>query len=116
VWSVGPLRQDWLVLMPRNNRPKRSERAKRQAEPEEIDFSALRMGIRREETRRGVSYTTQTSIGANADDDKAWVCPHCHLQITKGISHIVAWDTVRGVETRRHFHSACWKSFQGPLL
>jgi hypothetical protein len=38
------------------------------------------------------------------------------LQITKGISHIVAWDSVRGVETRRHFHNACWKSFQGQLL
>jgi hypothetical protein len=38
------------------------------------------------------------------------------MQITKGISHIVAWDSVRGVETRRHFHNACWKSFQGPLL
>jgi hypothetical protein len=38
------------------------------------------------------------------------------LQISKGLSHIVAWDELRGVETRRHFHNACWKSFQGPLL
>ena len=99
--------------MPRNNRPKRG---KRSAEPKELDLSAVRMGIRREEIKRGVAYTTQTSIGANADEDKAWVCPYCHLQITKGVSHIVAWDSVRGVETRRHFHNACWKSFQGPLL
>ena len=99
--------------MPRTNRP---SRGRRKPEPEALDLSAVRMGIRREEIKRGVSYTTQTSIGANADDDKAWVCPHCNMQITKGISHIVAWDSVRGVETRRHFHNSCWKSFQGPLL
>lgn len=99
--------------MPRNNRPKRGQRV---AEHVELDLSAVRMGIRREEIKRGVSYTTQTSIGANAEDDKAWVCPHCRLQITKGVNHIVAWDAVRGVETRRHFHNSCWKSFQGPLL
>ena len=99
--------------MPRNNRPKRG---KRQVESQDLDLSAVRFGIRREELKRGVAYATQTSIGANADDDKAWVCPHCNMQITKGISHIVAWDSIRGVETRRHFHNACWKSFQGPLL
>lgn len=99
--------------MPRNNRAKRS---KRQGEYQELDLTSVRMGIRREEIKRGVAYTTQTSVGANADDDKAWVCPYCNLQITKGVSHIVAWDSVRGVETRRHFHNACWKSFQGPLL
>jgi hypothetical protein len=29
---------------------------------------------------------------------------------------VVAWDAVRGVDTRRHFHTACFNSFQGPLL
>ena len=99
--------------MPRHNRPRGS---KRNHEPEELNLSAARLGIRRTEVKRGVEYTTQTSVGANADDAKTWVCPHCHLQIAKGVSHIVAWDSVRGVETRRHFHNACWKSFQGPLL
>lgn len=100
--------------MPRSNRPKRSKT--RNVEPESIDLTTVRLGLRRTEIKRGVEYTTQTSIGANADDGKTWVCPHCHLQISKGISHMVAWDEIRGVETRRHFHNACWKSFQGPLL
>jgi hypothetical protein len=100
--------------MPRSNRPKRGNP---KAEPaDELEFSAVRLGLRRSELKRGVEYTTQTSVGANADDGKTWVCPHCHLQIAKGLSHLVAWDEVRGVETRRHFHTACWKSFQGPLL
>lgn len=100
--------------MGRSNRPKNSKR--RAEEPEELDLAGVRMGIRRNEIRRGVSYVTQTSVGANAEDEKTWVCPHCHLQISKGISHIVAWDEVRGVGTRRHFHNACWKAFQGQLL
>ena len=100
--------------MPRSNRPKRSK--PRIDEVADLDLNTVRLGLRRSEIKRGFEYTTQTSIGANADDGKTWVCPHCHLQITKGISHIVAWDEIRGVDTRRHFHTACWKSFQGPLL
>ena len=100
--------------MPRSNRPKRGK-AKVES-VEELDLNTVRLGLRRSEIKRDVDYITQTSIGANADDGKTWVCPHCHLQISKGLSHIVAWDELRGVETRRHFHNACWKSFQGPLL
>lgn len=100
--------------MPRSNRPKRGRQ--KQESGEELDLSTVRLGLRRSEIKRGVEYTTQTSIGANADDGKTWICPHCNLQIGKGLSHIVAWDAIRGVETRRHFHTACWKSFQGPLL
>ncbi len=100
--------------MGRSNRPRRSK--PREVEAEDLNLAVVRMGIRRSEIKRDIDYTTQTSIGANAENGKTWVCPHCHLEIAKGLSHIVAWDTVRGVETRRHFHSACWKSFQGPLL
>lgn len=100
--------------MGRSNRPRRSK--PREVEVEDLNLAAVRMGIRRSEIKRDIEYTTQTSIGANAENGKTWVCPHCHLEISKGLSHIVAWDTVRGVETRRHFHTACWKSFQGPLL
>jgi len=100
--------------VPRSNRPKRSKA--REDVTEELDFNAVRFGIRQTTIKRGVEYTTQTSVGANADETKTWVCPHCNLQIVKGVSHIVAWDEIRGPETRRHFHNACWKSFQGPLL
>jgi hypothetical protein len=61
-------------------------------------------------------YPSQTTSGQNAEEDKSWVCPHCNLAISKGQNHTVAWDSVRGVETRRHFHNSCWKAFQGPLL
>ena len=114
MWCSSALRQAGMVLVPRSNRP---SRGKAKPEPiEDLDFSTVRLGLRRSETKRGVDYITQTSIGANADDGKTWVCPHCNLQISKGLSHIVAWDEIRGVETRRHFHTACWKSFQGSLL
>jgi hypothetical protein len=100
--------------VPRSNRPKRSKKA----DEAELDLAALasRSGFRRTEFKRGVEYTVQSTIGANAEDGKTWVCPHCQLQIAKGISHLVAFDAVRGVETRRHFHSACWSAYQGVLI
>lgn len=82
----------------------------------ELDVAKARMGFLRTETKRGVEYSVQPTAGVNAEQDKTWICPHCSLQITRGTAHLVAWDAVRGVETRRHFHSNCWKAFQGPLL
>lgn len=99
--------------MGRPNRPKRGQ--PQRVEPEELNLSLVRMGVRKTEIKRGVEYTVQTSVGANAEEDKTWVCPNCHLDISKGLSHVVAWDSVRGVDTRRHFHTACWKSYQGVL-
>lgn len=86
------------------------------AEFQPLDLDKVRIGIKRTEVKRGVEYSVQTTAGANALDDKMWICPHCRQNILKGQNHTVAWDAVRGVETRRHFHNACWKAFQGPLL
>jgi hypothetical protein len=99
--------------MPRSNRPKRSKGAN---DHEELDMDRVRSGVKRTEVKRGVPYTVQTSTGRNAESAKSWICPHCSLEITVGVSHIVAWDEVRGVDTRRHFHTTCWAKFQGTLL
>jgi hypothetical protein len=32
------------------------------------------------------------------------------------LSHLVVWDEIRGLDTRRHFHTTCWAKFQGSLL
>ncbi|MEN9992980.1 MAG: hypothetical protein RLY83_550 [Actinomycetota bacterium] len=98
--------------MPRSNRPKRSKRE----EPEEINVAAVRFGSRRTETKRGIVYVVQPTSGRNAEEDKSWICPNCHLNIAQGTNHLVAWDEVRGVDTRRHFHNTCWSKFQGSLL
>lgn len=98
--------------MPRSNRPKRSKRE----EPEEINLGSVRFGSRRTEIKRGVPYTVQPTAGRNAEEDKSWVCPNCSLTISPGTNHLVAWDEVRGVDTRRHFHTTCWSKFQGTLL
>ena len=99
--------------MPRSNRPKRS---KANSEHEELDLDRVRSGVRRKETKRGVVYVVQASTGLNAEDDKTWICPFCNSSISIGISHLVVWDDIRGLDTRRHFHSACWAKFQGTLL
>lgn len=98
--------------MPRSNRPKNARRE----EPEELDVNLIKIGFKRTEFKRGVEYEVQPTNGSNAEGDKTWVCPHCNLQISKGMNHTVAWDAHRGVETRRHFHNSCWKSFQGGLF
>ena len=99
--------------MPRSNRPRRSKRSE---DAGELNLDLARMGFKKTEVKRGVLYSVQTSTGANAEAGKTWVCPHCNISISIGQSHIVAWDEVRGVETRRHFHTGCWAKFQGPLL
>lgn len=99
--------------MPRSNRPKRS---KQRRDEEEVNLDAARFGFKKTEVKRGVTYTVQSTPGRHEDSNKSWVCPHCHITIRVGTSHIVAWDEVRGVESRRHFHTGCWTKFQGPLL
>lgn len=99
--------------MPRSNRPKRS---KANPEHEELNLDRVRSGAKRTEVKRGVTYVVQSSTGRNAEEDKTWVCPNCHLNISIGQSHLVVWDEVRGLETRRHFHTTCWAKFQGSLL
>lgn len=79
-------------------------------------MEALSRGIRRTEFKRGVEYTVQSTSGKSEDADKVWICPHCNQTIQRGIAHVVAWDAHRGLDTRRHFHSACWKAWQGTLL
>jgi hypothetical protein len=104
-----------MVLVPRSNRPKRTKSGKN-SEPEPMNLDVVRFGLKTSTVKRGVEYTVQTTTGALADDGKTWVCPECGISIAKGTAHTVAWDAVRGVDTRRHFHNHCWKVFQGPLL
>ena len=101
-----------MVLMPRSNRPRRSKREK--AEEQEITRGVL-YGVRRTEIKRGVEYTVQTHSGSATEDSKSWVCPFCSLRIGQGTGHIVAWSELSGSDGRRHFHTECWRKFQGTL-
>jgi len=102
--------------MPRNNRTARGGRKTVPVESEtDLKLDQVRMSMRREVTRRGIDYVVQ-NVSGNSEAAKTWVCPHCNIDIKTGTPHVVAWDAVRGVDTRRHFHTACFNSFQGPLL
>ena len=102
--------------MPRNNRNTRKDKAADEELEGDLRLDLVRSTLRRTVTKRGVDYVVQNNSGQSADADKTWVCPHCNIHISTGTPHVVAWDEVRGVETRRHFHSQCFKAFQGPLL
>jgi hypothetical protein len=99
--------------MPRSNRPKRSRQGK--AEEPELNRGVL-YGVKRTEIKRGIEFTVQTHSGSSSEESKAWTCPYCNQRIALGTGHIVAWDEHRGSDGRRHFHTECWKKFQGPLL
>lgn len=99
--------------MPRSNRPKG---ARKKPDEEELQVDLTRLGYRRTEIRRGVEYVVQPTNGVTDEPGKTWVCPTCHIAIKPGTTHLVAWDELRGVQTRRHFHNNCWKSFTGTLV
>lgn len=84
-------------------------------EYQELDVSRLRMSIPHIEIKRGVEFEVSQTSGNNAEEGKNWVCPVCVVLITPGVVHTVAWDTSRGVQSRRHFHNHCWKIFDGLL-
>ncbi|MFM6980096.1 MAG: hypothetical protein ACKOWE_01660 [Micrococcales bacterium] len=98
--------------MPRNNR----RNGKKREEHDELNMDSLSRGIRRSEIKRGVEYTIQSVTGKTEDGEKEWKCPHCNTTIHQGIAHLVAWDSHRGPTDRRHFHTPCWRAWQGGLL
>ena len=98
--------------MPRNNRPRGH---KRDEDENDLNLEVLRSGIRRTEIKRGIEYSVQTHNGQALEEDKTWICPNCHITIGRGTNHVVVWDADRGPTNRRHFHSHCWKTFQGVL-
>lgn len=81
----------------------------------ELDLDQIKIAMPRTETKRGVEYNVQGTRGESQDPGKFWVCPNCHKEIEPGTAHTVAWDINIGVQTRRHFHSHCWRMFQGRL-
>ena len=41
---------------------------------------------------------------------KSYRCPGCNQEIYPGMAHMVAWPSrAAGVESRRHWHTACWQ-------
>jgi hypothetical protein len=84
-------------------------------EYQELDVSRLWTSIPHIELKRGIEFEVSQTSGNKAEEGKSWVCPVCVVLITPGVVHTVAWDTHRGVQSRRHFHNHCWKIFDGIL-
>jgi hypothetical protein len=102
--------------VPRNNRNTRKDKPALEELEADLRLDLVRSTLRRSVTKRGVDYVVQNNSGRSAEPDKTWMCPHCNIQIASGTAHVVAWDEIRGVDTRRHFHTQCFKAFEGPLL
>ena len=94
---------------------KRSRRNAPKREYRELDLNLVRTSLPKVEFKRGNEFQVQQTSGTNAEAGKSWLCPVCRIEIEPGLTHTVAWDLHRGVETRRHFHNHCWKLFDGML-
>ena len=94
----------------------RSRKRQQRTDASELDLIRVRTSLPKTELKRGTEFQVQQSSGGNAEAGKTWVCPVCSILIEQGLTHTVAWDLHRGVQTRRHFHNHCWKLFDGQLL
>jgi hypothetical protein len=67
-------------------------------------------GARRVEDFGGEDWVVQTITGSAST--KTYRCPGCDQEIRPATPHVVAYpaDGLGGVESRRHWHSACWSS------
>lgn len=86
-------------MSPRRNRPK--QRGRKMKNDEESD-SPSHQSI--EEHSEGI-YMVRKITGSSSN--KPYRCPGCDQLIPMATPHIVAWIE-HDVESRRHWHSACW--------
>jgi hypothetical protein len=84
-------------VSPRRNHPKR-----RGPKPEEREMGTSSETI--EEHSEGV-YRVRKITGSSST--KPYRCPGCDQIIPMATPHVVAW-LEEDVESRRHWHSACW--------
>ncbi|MQA05366.1 MAG: hypothetical protein GEV07_22460 [Streptosporangiales bacterium] len=53
-------------------------------------------------------WVVRTIAGAAAT--KAYRCPGCNQEVRPGTPHLVTWAQHLGSDTRRHWHTACWRN------
>jgi hypothetical protein len=105
---MDELRDPWLVLVPRSNRP----RGRAKDDDAGLDLSRVLMGRLHIEEKRDGRWNVQPVAGGSAV--KTYVCPGCSLTIEPGTAHLVSWraDGLMGeaddLAGRRHWHSHCW--------
>ena len=94
-------------MSPRRNHPKRGKGANRgpagSGAEEERDIALSFSTV--EEHDEGI-FTVRKITGSTSN--KPYRCPGCDQLIPTATPHIVAWPH-DDVESRRHWHTACWQ-------
>lgn len=76
-----------------------------------LDMDRLSSVPRTQSGPGGAQFTVRHVRGG----DKTYICPGCNRIIPAQTPHVVAWSNEslfgpdRGLEERRHWHSACWE-------
>ncbi|MFR9676834.1 ATP/GTP-binding protein [Streptomyces sp. TR06-5] len=92
-------------MSPRRNRPRGGGRsASRDSGQGRGGFH----GLERTEEWRGEEWLVRRIGGGAAA--KQYRCPGCDQEIPPGVPHVVAWPRHGDVDSRRHWHTACWNA------
>ena len=99
--------------MPRSNRPRRRGRSSSApAEPQALDAGRALAGMQRQESHPDGDWVVRPVSGASSG--RAYRCPGCQQEVAAGTPHVVAWPAAalvgEGLDQRRHWHTACWRS------
>ena len=95
---------------------RRSSKRPYRAEHRPLDMGRLGSMPRTQTGPGGAEFTVRHVRSG----DKPYTCPGCNQGIAPGTPHVVAWSNEslfgpdRGLEERRHWHSACWERW--PLV
>ena len=90
---------------------RRSSKRPYRAEHRPLDMGRLSSMPRTQTGPGGAEFTVRHVRSG----DKPYTCPGCNQGIAPGTPHVVAWSNEslvgpdRGLEERRHWHSACWE-------
>ena len=101
-------------MSPRTNRPRRSGRPAAAVPPESDDAAqvgaAAYSGPEQLVEWAGEEWIARRITGSAST--KPYRCPGCDQEIRPATPHVVAWpaQTGRGLEDRRHWHTACWSA------
>lgn len=102
-------------MSPRSNRPRRGGRAAAAAVPADGDDTAQVGAAAYSGPEQVVEWAGEEWIArriTGSASTKPYRCPGCDQEIRPATPHVVAWpaQTGRGLEDRRHWHTACWSA------
>ena len=103
-------------MSPRTNRPRQGRHRAGAGQAAEVPGAGAELGPgaysgpEQVISWRGEDWVVRRISGSSST--KVYRCPGCDQEIRPATPHVVAWPAQagRGLEDRRHWHTACWSA------